>query len=199
MKQFLSILAILLSVAAACARAQGPTAVSLEPNIRYSHDQMVALLKNCAPHAALNTMLAVATTESGFHPYAISINSPQKLASRVGLPNQTIELARQPNSRLEAVLWTRWLLQHRISVSVGLLQVNINNAARFHLNPERLFDPCINIAVGATLLAEAYAAQKHAALSDPDALLRALSIYNSGTTRGFYNGYVERILKNARP
>jgi type IV secretion system protein VirB1 len=94
----------------------------------------------------------------------------------------------------------RWLLQHRISVSVGLLQVNTDNAAQFHLNPERLFDPCINIAVGANLLAEAYADQKQAAPNDPDALLHALSIYNSGSANfGFYNGYVERILKNARP
>jgi type IV secretion system protein VirB1 len=161
---------------------------------------MIVLLKNCAPHAALNTMLAVATTESGFHPYAISINSPQKLAGKVGLANHAIELARRPNSRLEAILWMRWLLQHRISVSVGLLQVNTDNAARFHLNPERLFDPCTNIAVGANLLAEAYADQKQAAPNDPDALLRALSVYNSGTANfGFYNGYVERILKNARP
>ena len=200
MKQFLSILAILLSVAAACARAQGPTAMSLEPKVRYSQDQMIPLLKSCAPHAALNTMLAVATTESSFHPYAISINSPQKLAGKVGFANQTIELARQPNSRLEAVLWMRWLLQHGISVSVGLLQVNTDNAARFRLNPERLFDPCTNLAVGATLLAEAYADQKQTAPNDPDALLHALSVYNSGTTNfGFYNGYVERILKNARP
>ena len=200
MKQFLSILAILLSVAAACAHARGPTATSLKPNVRYSQDQMIALLKNCAPHAALNTMLAVATTESGFHPYAISINNPQKLADKVGLANRAIELARQPNSRLEAVLWMRWLLQHRISISVGLLQVNTDNAAQFHLNPERLFDPCTNIAVGANLLAEAYAEQMQTAPNDPDALLRALSIYNSGTTNfGFYNGYVERILKNARP
>ena len=200
MKQLLSILSILLSVAAACARAQGPTATSLEPNVRYSQDQMIVLFKNCAPHAALNTMLAVATTESGFHPYAISINSPQKLAGRVGLSNQTIELARQPNSKREAVLWMRWLLQHRISVSVGLLQVNTDNAAQFHLNPERLFDPCTNIAVGANLLAEAYADQKQAAPNDPDALLHALSIYNSGTANfGFYDGYVDRILRNARP
>jgi type IV secretion system protein VirB1 len=200
MKRLLSILAILLSVAAASAVAQGPAATFLESNVRYSQDQMIVLLKSCAPHAALNTMLAVATTESGFHPYAISINSPQKIASRLGLTNEAIELQRQPNSKLEAVLWMRWLLQHRIPVSVGLLQVSTDNAARFHLNPERLFDPCTNIAVGASLLAEAYAAQKQAAPNDPDALLHALSIYNSGTANfGFYNGYVDRILKNARP
>jgi type IV secretion system protein VirB1 len=198
MKPFLFILAILLSVAAASAQAQGPTATSLEMNGRYSQDQMIVLFKSCAPNAALNTMLAVATTESGFHPYAISVNSPQKIASRFGLTNQAIELQRQPNSKREAVLWMRWLLKHRISVSVGLLQVNTDNVARFRLSPERLFDPCTNIAVGANLLAEAYAAQKQAAPNDPDALLHALSIYNSGTANfGLYNGYVDRVLKYA--
>jgi len=161
---------------------------------------MIVLLKSCAPHAALNTMLAVATTESDFHPYAISVNRPQQIASSIRLNNQAIELARQPNSRHEAILWMRWLLQHRISVSVGLLQVSTENAARFHLKPEQLFDPCTNIAVGANLLAEAYAAQVRAAPYDPDALLHALSVYNSGTANfGFYNGYVDRILKNAKP
>ena len=200
MKKHLSILAILFSVAAASAQAQDSTATYLESNVRYSQNQMIVLLKSCAPHAALNTMLAVATTESGFHPYAISVNSPHRIADRFGLTNQAIELQRQPNSKLEAVLWMRWLLQHRISVSVGLLQVSTDNAARFHLNTERLFDPCTNIAVGANLLAEAYVAQKLAAPNDPDALLHALSIYNSGTANfGLYNGYVDRILKNARP
>ena len=85
-------------------------------------------------------MLAVATTESDFHPYAISVNRPQQIASSIGLNNQAIELARQPNSKLEAILWMRWLLRHRISVSVGLLQVSTENAARFHLNPEQLLD-----------------------------------------------------------
>jgi type IV secretion system protein VirB1 len=200
MKQLLSVLAVLLRMVTVSARAQAPTATFLEPNGRYSQDQMIVLFKSCAPNAALNTMLAVATTESDFHPYAISVNSPQKIASRFGLANQAIEFQRQPASKLEAVLWMRWLLQHRISVSVGLLQVNTDNAARFHLDPERLFDPCTNVAVGANLLAEAYTAQKQAAPNDPDALLHALSIYNSGTANfGFSNEYVDRILKNARP
>jgi type IV secretion system protein VirB1 len=200
MKKHLSILAILFSVVAASAQAQDSTATYLESNVRYSQNQMIVLLKSCAPHAALNTMLAVATTESDFHPYAISVNRPQQIATSIGLNNQAIELARQPNSRHEAILWMRWLLQHRISVSVGLLQVSTENAARFHLKPEQLFDPCTNIAVGANLLAEAYAAQVRAAPYDPDALLHALSVYNSGTANfGFYNGYVDRILKNAMP
>jgi type IV secretion system protein VirB1 len=200
MKKHLSILAILFSVTAASAQARDSTTTYLESNVRYSQNQMIVLLKSCAPHAALNTMLAVATTESDFHPYAISVNRPQQIARMAGLNNHAIELARQPNSKLEAILWMRWLLRHRISVSVGLLQVSTENAARFHLKPEQLFDPCTNIAVGANLLAEAYAAQVQAAPYDPDALLHALSVYNSGTANfGFYNGYVDRILKNAKP
>ena len=192
--------AILFGMAAASAVPQGPTAAVLEANSRYSQDQMIILFKSCAPNAALNTMLAVAITESDFHPYAISVNSPERIASRLGLVSRTIELQRQPNSKLEAVLWMRWLLQHRISASVGLLQVNTDNAARFHLNPDRLFDPCTNIAIGANILAEAFAAQKRAAPNDPDALLHVLSVYNTGTANfGFYNGYVDRILKNVRP
>ena len=90
--------------------------------------------------------------------------------------------------------------QHRISVSVGLLQINTDNAARFHLNPEQLFDPCTNIAVGSALLAQAYAARMRIAPNDPDALLYALSRYNSGTyDLGFQNGYVAEVLKNAKP
>ena len=200
MKRFQSMFAILFGMAAASAVPQGPTAAVLEANSRYSQDQMIILFKSCAPNAALNTMLAVAITESDFHPYAISVNSPERIASRLGLVSRTIELQRQPNSKLEAVLWMRWLLQHRISASVGLLQVNTDNAARFHLNPERLFDPCTNVAVGANLLAEAYATQRLASPKNSDALLRALSVYNSGTADfGFNNGYVDRILKNARP
>ena len=200
MNKSLFILIILLSVAAVPCEAQAPAVIGLESNVRYSRDQMIALFKNCAPYAALNTMLAIATTESSFHPYAISINSPQKVASELGLTTQVIELARQPHSKQEAILWMRWFFQHRISVSVGLLQINTDHAARFHLDPERLFDPCTNVSVGAIILAEAYAVQRLANHNDPDTLLRALSLYNTGNAQsGFSNGYVDRILKNARP
>ena len=94
----------------------------------------------------------------------------------------------------------RWLLGHGITVSVGLLQVNTENAGLFHLRPEQLFEPCTNIAVGSALLAQAYTTEKRLAPNDPDALLRALSLYNSGNyDLGFDNGYVASVLKNAQP
>jgi len=196
----ISISAVLLGLAVASVQAQDPTAASPDANLRYSPKQMMALIENCAPHAAPNTMLAVATTESAFHPYAISVNRPRHIARAIGLPNRQIQFARQPRSKQEAVQWMRWLLGHGVTVSVGLLQVNTENAALFHLRPEQLFEPCTNIAVGSTLLAQDYAARTRIAPNDPDALLYALSLYNSGTyDLGFENGYVAEVLKNAKP
>jgi type IV secretion system protein VirB1 len=196
----ISISVIVLCVAVASVQAQGPSSKSPDANLRYAPKQMMALLATCAPHAAPSTMLAVATTESALYPYAISVNRPRQIARAIGLPNRQIQLARQPRSKQEAVQWMRWFLGHGVTVSVGLLQVNTENARLFHLRPEQLFEPCTNIAVGGTLLAQAYADRTRVAPNDPDALLHALSIYNSGTyDLGFENGYVATVLKNAKP
>ena len=200
MKHRIPISTILLGVAMASVQAQGPKAISQDANLRYSQSRIITLIEGCAPGAAPSTMLAVATTESALKPYAISINRPTQIAQAIGLPNSQIQLARQPRSKQEAVRWMRWLLGHGVTVSVGLLQVNTENAALFHLRPEQLFEPCTNIAVGSALLAQAYAARTRIAPNDPNALLFALSHYNSGTyDLGFQNGYVAEVLKNARP
>jgi len=192
----ISISTILLGMAVASAQAQIPAAISQDANLRYTTPQMIALIQRCAPQAAPSTMLAVARTESALHPYAISINRPKQVARTARLLNLEIQLARQPRSKQQAVLWMRWLLTHGITVSVGLLQVNTENARLFHLRPEQLFEPCTNIAVGSALLAQAYATEKRRAPNDPDALLHALSLYNSGTyDLGFENGYIATVLK----
>ena len=188
----------LLSITATS--AQAPRTALSTYNTKLSEPQIVQLLQTCAPNAAVNTVLAVATTESAYHPYAISVNSPATLAKRIGRPNQTVQLERQPLTLDEAVSWMRWLLRHGVTVSVGLLQVNTDNAARFGITPEQLFDPCTNITVGTQLLADAFVSQRQFDPNDQAALLRALSIYNTGTAQlGFYNGYVAQILKNSRP
>ena len=196
----ISISTILLGVAVATAQAQIPAATSQDPNLRYTAPQVIALIHSCASQAAPSTMLAVARTESALHPYAMSINRPKQVSRAAGLSNFEIQLARQPRSKQEAFQWMRWLLGHGITVSIGLLQVNTENAGLFHLRPEQLFEPCTNIAVGSTLLSQAYAARIRIAPNDPNALLYALSVYNSGTYNlGFQNGYVAEVLKNAKP
>jgi type IV secretion system protein VirB1 len=200
MTHSISISTIFLGVAVASAQAQSPAATFQDANQRYTTPQMIALIQSCAPQAAPSTMLAVARTESALYPYAISINRPKQVSRAAGLSNLEIQLARQPRSKHEANQWMRWLLRHGITVSVGFLQINTENAGLFHLRPEQLFEPCTNIAVGSALLAQAYAAERRLAPNDPDALLIALSLYNSGTyDLGFDNGYVASVLRNAKP
>lgn len=200
MNHRLFISAIIFGMAVVSVQAQIPAASPHTANLRYTAQQMITLFQSCAPQAAPSTMLAVAKTESALHPYAISINRPKQVSKSAGLANLEIQLARQPRSEHEAIQWMYWLLGHGMTVSVGLLQVNTENAALFHLRPEQLFEPCTNIAVGSALLAQAYATEKRLAPNDPDALLRALSLYNSGTyDLGFDNGYVAAVLKNAQP
>jgi type IV secretion system protein VirB1 len=66
------------------------------------------------------------------------------------------------------------------SVDVGLMQINSTNFGWLGLGPESALDPCINVASGARVLA-------------------AFSAYNTGSpTRGFANGYVEKVVANLR-
>src|ERR1700744_595038 len=97
-------------------------------------------------------MDAIAQTESAFHIYAISLNRPQEAARRAGWNNHRIELLRQPKNRDEAIRWMHWFAQRGYTVSVGLMQVNVENSLQFGLHPEQLFDPCTNVTVGSAIL-----------------------------------------------
>jgi len=107
----------------------------------------------------------------------------------------SIALVRQPRTLREAQAWARYLLQRGRSVSVGLMQVSTERLADLGLTANELFDPCTNVRAAAGLLATKY---QHAAANEgggQEALLRALSEYNSGSiTLGFNNGYVRSIL-----
>ena len=65
------------------------------------------LAERCAPNAAVDTLDAVALTESALHPYALSLNYPARVAAYNGLHNQELYLTRQPATLSEAIRWTR--------------------------------------------------------------------------------------------
>ena len=175
--------------------AQTPSA---NPNTRLSVTSFEALAESCAANVPVSTLEAIARTESALHPYALSINRPHKLARSQGWNGGTITLERQPESLDEAIAWTKWLLAHGVTVSIGLLQVNTEHAKALHVTVEQLFEPCTNLWAGATLLAKAYSAAAHAQGEGMRALDTALSYFNSGTPHlGFRNGYVGQVRLNA--
>jgi type IV secretion system protein VirB1 len=126
---------------------------------------------------------------------AISINNADKAASALGLAEGTVALTRQPASLQEAVSWAKWLLARRLTVSIGILQVNVEHLPQLGLSLEQAFDPCTNLRAGWTILNDKYRRAAMVLGKGQLALNLALSSYNSGPlTFGFENGYVERVL-----
>lgn len=175
------------------------TAVAAPAQAKYTPAEFTALVHRCAPNAAVSTMLAIARTESALQPYAISLNSPRHLAKKQGYTNSVLRLAREPKSLAEALAWTGWFHSHGLSVSIGLMQVNIEMAARYGVTDKELFDPCTNIAVAAAILGNAYKTSSAYYGQSDRALVAAISAYNTGNWKdGIANGYVAEVLKNGR-
>jgi type IV secretion system protein VirB1 len=139
------------------------------------------LVVQCAPNVAPSTMLAIVHVESHGNPLALSVNGKQRLV-------------RQPSSNIEAISWAKWLLINGYSFDIGLTQVNSRQMRRLGLQPEAMFDPCKNLAAGARVLTEYYAAAIKKYGAGQTALRAAISADNSGNhTGGIANGYVNRV------
>jgi hypothetical protein len=169
------------------------TAGTAQQNTRMNQQTLRRLAQVCAPNVAPDTIEAIATVESALYPYALSVNYPTHSARALGYEESNLFLAGQPKTREEAINWTRWLLRHGYTVSIGLMQVNIEVAQALHIQPATLFEPCTNLAAGVRILADDYATQTH----DLDGLIRSLSLYNSGSTStGIHNGYANSVIQS---
>lgn len=143
------------------------------------------LSAECAPWVAPQTMAAIVKTESQFNPLAININARAKLE-------------RQPASKEEAIVTAKWLIANKYNIDLGLGQVNSANLAKTNLSVEDAFDSCKNLAAAATILQWNYASASKKITGEQAALHAAISAYNTGSfTRGFNNGYVQKVLNNA--
>ena len=98
----------------------------------------------CAPQVAPATMAALVRTESSFHPYAIGVVHGH--------------LLRQPSNQAEAMATARQLERSGYNYSVGLAQINRSNFERYRLTSDSAFEPCVNLAVGADILARCFEA-----------------------------------------
>jgi len=150
----------------------------------YSAGTILALASQCAPTVAPETVLAIIQTESRGHPFALNVNG-----------------ARQPDRQTTAAnagATARRFITARHSLDLGLRQLNSRNMRWLGLTWETVFDPCVNVAALGQVMTSNYNAVK--AGRDPQTALRlALSMYNTGSqTRGFRNGYVAKVVRNAR-
>ncbi|TCU32604.1 transglycosylase SLT domain-containing protein [Rhizobium azibense] len=99
----------------------------------------VDLAKICAPTIAIETIAAVVSLESGFHPYAIRINSGPPLLD-------------QPASKSEAIELVTSLVAARQDIQIGLGGLGLGELNKLKLSISDAFDPCLNLKAAATLL-----------------------------------------------
>lgn len=149
----------------------------------YTATAITTLALQCAPTVAPETVAAIVQTESRGHVFALNVNG-----------------ARQPSrqsSAAKAAAIARRFVAAGYSVDLGLGQINSRNMRWLGLTWETVFEPCTNIAALGKVMTSNYNAVK--AGRDPQTALRlALSMYNTGSpTRGFRNGYVAKVVRNA--
>ena len=142
---------------------------------------VAALAAQCAPSVASPTLLAVVRVESGFDPLAIGVNGPQRTQFH-------------PGTAAEARTTAERLISQGVSVDLGLGQINSKNLSALGLTVSDAFDACTNLEASGRVLQAAYASTSREREGRDLAVLKALSIYNTGRTdRGFRNGYVAKV------
>lgn len=119
----------------------------------------------CGPWVHPDTIAAVAAVESSGHPWAI------------GTPHGAV----YPRTRSDAAIVLTRALRTGASVDIGLMQINSQWLPKLHITPDTLLDPCINVRVGAAILAANFVAASRPGRTHLQALIAALSMYHSGS------------------
>ncbi len=144
---------------------------------------ILLLASKCAPNVAPSTVLAIVKVESDGNPWAFNVN---------GVRHSTY----QTHSTETTAIAQRFVAAG-YSVDLGIGQINSRNMRKLGLNWKTIFKPCANIAALGQILTRDY----EAVLSGrhPQTALRlAISLYNTGSiSRGFRNGYVAKVVRNA--
>lgn len=139
-----------------------------------------SLLAECGPAVSPETTQAVIQVESAGNPLAIGDN--------------TLKRSFSPGTRAEALALASRLLAQGHNIDLGLMQINSCHIPTMRLTLEELFNPCRNIRIGTTILAEFY--RQHKTADPVQSLFRALSAYNTGQA---WKGveYINKILEAA--
>ncbi len=140
---------------------------------------LLSLAADCGPVVHPATTAAIIQVESQGNPLAIADNTQRTHYT--------------PQTQAQAVHLANQLYQQGHSLDIGMMQINTQWLQPSHLSLAKLFEPCVNIAVGTGILAAAYRRALHQSDDAASALTRALSTYNTGSpTAG--RAYVTRVM-----
>lgn len=137
----------------------------------------------CAPQIGRSTIAAIVKVESGGDPWAINDN--------------TTKHRFYARDYADAVRAASALIREGHSVDMGLAQVNSENLSHVRMNVAQVFAPCGNLVAAAEILEGCYAPAAMRFGAGQQALVHALSCYNTGSLYAGM-GYVKRVLAAAR-
>jgi type IV secretion system protein VirB1 len=132
---------------------------------------LAQLIARCAPHIGPVTMIAIVMYESGARPFAIGDNTARR--------------SYDFSDRDRAAAFAGRLLEAGHDIDVGYAQVNSGNFAAYGLDASSAFEPCTNLATGGRILRGDYRAATRTYGPGQNALMHALSAYNTG---GYWSG-----------
>lgn len=144
----------------------------------------LAFIQQCAPDVPPITVNAIVKTESSFNPWAIGVNSANRLAS-------------QPTSYRQAFSIADGLMRTNASFDLGLAQINSFNLKGLGMTAQQVLDPCTNLQAMQTIFLDCWNRAKKIEANSNKAVTMAFSCYNTGNFKdGFNNGYVVKVLNN---
>jgi type IV secretion system protein VirB1 len=143
---------------------------------------LAALIRHCAPAVAPSTMAAIVQVESGGDPFAIGDNTTRR--------------SYYPHDRATAERLARRLLDAGHLLDLGIAQIDSMNFAGFGVTARTIFDPCINLSVGARILGGDYAFAAGRYGDGQVALRHAIGMYNTGRLNAGAR-YIARVLAAA--
>jgi type IV secretion system protein VirB1 len=127
---------------------------------------LAALMAHCAPTVAPSTMTAIVQVESGGNPLAIGDNTTRR--------------SYYPRDRATAERLARRLLDAGHLLDIGIAQIDSMNFAGFGVTAHTIFDPCVNLGIGARILSGDYAFAARRYGDGQVALRHAIGMYNTG-------------------
>ena len=143
---------------------------------------LAALLAHCAPTVAPSTMTAIVQVESAGDPLAIGDNTTRR--------------SYYPRNRSNAEALGRRLLEQGHLLDLGIAQIDSMNLPGFGVTVRTIFDPCVNLSVGARILSGDYEVAHQRYGDSQIALRHAIGMYNTGRLDAG-ESYIRRVLAAA--
>ena len=139
-----------------------------------------ATIQQCSNGVHPETVTAIVRHESGGNPIALNIEGATVI----------------PANLAEAIRIQSAALAAGKSIDTGLMQINSQWIRQLHIPPASLFDPCTNVRIGSSILRRYYAITWTSYGNVRDALIGAISMYNTGSPTAGYR-YVQKVVLQA--